>query len=165
MDLAQDVWVAPGAEVVGDVRIGAQGSVWFSARVSGEEARVDLDQNVNVQDNCVVAGVAGHPVWIGAGTSLGHNAQVWGAHVEASCLIAIGSIVRAGAVIREHSIVAANAEVPEGMDVPPRSLVIGHGRILRQVTDGEVERIQHGEHEYVRLGREYLATQRARAGS
>ena len=63
-----------------------------------------------------------------------------------------------GARVGTRSIVAANATIPENMQVPPRTLVIGHGRILRQVTEAEIERIEHGADEYVRLGRDYLRT-------
>ena len=133
----------------------ADSSVFHGSLLNGQEARVELGSQANVQDNCVVAGTPGHPVWIGARVSLGHNARVYGARIEERSLIAIGATVLTGAQIGTNSIVAANATVPEGMRVPPRSLVIGHGRILRGVTDAEVERIERGADDYARLAREY----------
>jgi carbonic anhydrase/acetyltransferase-like protein (isoleucine patch superfamily) len=157
-----DPWIAPSAQLLGDVTMGAESSVWYSTVVDGTAAPVVIDGQANVQDNCVVAGTEGHPARIGARVSLGHNARVYGAVIEERSLIAIGATVLPGAIIGARSIVAANATVPEGMHVPPRSLVIGRGRIQREVRDAEVERIENGATDYVRLSREHMSTQRTR---
>jgi carbonic anhydrase/acetyltransferase-like protein (isoleucine patch superfamily) len=148
-------FVAPNARVIGDVRLADDSSVWFGTVVRGEVAYVEIGPEANVQDNCVVEGLAGHPVRIGARTTLGHNARVFGATVGERSMIAIGATVLAGAQIGTHSIVAANATVPEGMLVPSRTLVIGQGRILREVTEAEIERIENGATSYARLGQAY----------
>ena len=153
--LAIDAYVAPGAVLVGDVRMAAESSVFHGTVLRGEAAPVELGPQANVQDNCIVEGTPGHPVRIGARVSLGHNARVSGATIEERSLIAIGAILLPGAHIGSHSIVAANAVVPEGMVVPSRTLVIGHGRLLREVTDAEIARVEHGATDYARLGREY----------
>jgi carbonic anhydrase/acetyltransferase-like protein (isoleucine patch superfamily) len=155
VDRAVDTYVAPGAQVVGEVRMAAESSVFHSAVVRGEAAPVELGTQANVQDNCVVEGTPGHPASIGARVSVGHNARVFGATVEERSLIAIGATVLPGAHIGTHSIVAANATVPEDMVVPPRSLVIGHGRVVRSVTEAEIARIEFGATDYARLSREY----------
>ena len=133
----------------------AESSVFHGSVLRGEAAPVELDYRANVQDNCVVEATPGHPVRIGTRVSLGHNARVFGATIEEASLIAIGATVREGAHIGSQSIVAANATVPEGTVVPPRTLVIGHGRLLREVTEAEIARIEHGATDYARLGREY----------
>jgi carbonic anhydrase/acetyltransferase-like protein (isoleucine patch superfamily) len=150
-----DAYVAPGATLTGDVRIGADASIFHGSVVRAEAASVTIEAEANVQDNCVIEATPGHPVVIGARTSVGHNARVYGATIDAAALIAIGATVHPGARVGTHAIVAANAEVPEGMQVPPGKLVIGRGRILRDVTEAEVERIEHGATEYVRLSRDY----------
>jgi carbonic anhydrase/acetyltransferase-like protein (isoleucine patch superfamily) len=142
--------------VSGDVRLAAESSVWFASTVSGEAAPVEIGPQANIQDNCVVEGTPGHPVRIGARVTLGHNARVHGATVEDRSMVAIGATVLPGAHIGVNSIVAANATVPEGTLVPPRTLVIGQGRLLRGVTEAEIERIERGATDYVRLSREYL---------
>ena len=152
---AVDAYIAPGALLIGDVRMAAESSVFHGSVLRGEAALVEIGPQANVQDNCVVEATPGHPVRIGARTSLGHNARVFGAMIEEASLIAIGATVREGAHIGSHSIVAANATVPEGTVVPPRTLVIGHGRLLREVTEAEIARIEHGATDYARLGREY----------
>ncbi len=155
VDRAVDAYIAPGADVIGDVRMGAESSVFHGAVLRGEAAYVELGQQANVQDNCIVEGTPGNPARIGARVSLGHNARVFGATIDPASLIAIGATVLAGAHVGAHSIVAANATVPEGMVVPPRTLVIGHGRVLREVTETEIARIEHGATDYARLCREY----------
>ena len=152
---AVDIYIAPGAELIGDVRLAAESSVFHGTILRGEAAYVEIGAQANVQDNCVVEGTPGHPARIGARVSLGHNARVFGATIEARSLIAIGATVLPGAQVGSHSIVAANATVPAGMVVPPRTLVIGHGRLLREVTEAEIDRIEHGATDYVRLSREY----------
>jgi len=158
VETAADAFIAPGAAVTGQVRLGPGASVWYCAVVSGDAAPVEIAASANAQDNCVLEGTPGHPVFIGAGTTVGHNARVYGARVEAGCLIAIGSAVHQGAHIGAGSIVAANATVPEGLAVPPGCLVIGQGRVLRDVTEAERERIARGAREYLRLGAEHRAT-------
>jgi carbonic anhydrase/acetyltransferase-like protein (isoleucine patch superfamily) len=156
--LPADAFIAPTARLLGDVRLGAGASIWYGALVDGRPASVELAPGANVQDNAVVEATPGHPVSIGAGTSVGHNAHVVGATIEPSSLVAIGSTVQQGARIGADSIVAANAVVPAGERVPPGSLVIGAGRIRRQVSAAEVERIRRGEREYRRLAAEHRAT-------
>lgn len=138
------------------MQLAGESSVWFGSVVRGEAAPVELGPQANVQDNCVVEGTPGHPVRIGARVTLGHNARVFGATVEERSMVAIGATVLQGAHVGLNAIVAANATVPEGMVVPPRTLVIGNGRVLRAVTEAEIERIEHGATDYVRLCREYL---------
>jgi carbonic anhydrase/acetyltransferase-like protein (isoleucine patch superfamily) len=162
-----DAYVAPGATLIGDVRMATDSSVFPGSVIRAEAASVTIEAEANVQDNCVIEATHGHPVVIGARTSVGHNARVYGATIEPAALIAIGATVNAGARVGTYAIVAANAVVPEGMEVPPRKLLIGNGRILREVTEAEIERIEHGATEYARLSREYrLSTpKRPSAGS
>ena len=153
--IAPDAFVAPGARLMGDVRMASESGVFPGAVLNGEAAPVEIGAQANVQDNAIVEATPGHPVSIGERTTLGHNARVYGATVEASAMIAIGATVLPGAHVGRNAIVAANAVVPEGMHVPPRTLVIGQGRQLREVSDAEIQRIESGATGYVRLGREY----------
>lgn len=148
-------FVAPTARVEGNVTLAPGSSVFFSAVVRGVDAPVEVGANTNVQDNCLVEGTPGHPARLGANASLGHNARVLGATIEAGTLIAIGATVLPGAHVGSRCIVAANATVPEGMQVPDGSLVVGQGRIMRPVSDAEVDRIDYGVSEYRRLSSDY----------
>jgi carbonic anhydrase/acetyltransferase-like protein (isoleucine patch superfamily) len=156
--LGRGAYLAPGALLSGEVVLGDESSVFPGAILDGVAAPVEICARANVQDNCVLEGRPGYPVRIGERVTVGHNARVIGAVVEADSLIAIGASVLAGARVGTNSIVAANATVPEGMQVPPNTLVIGHGRLLRPVTEAETQRIQRGAREYVRLAREYATS-------
>jgi carbonic anhydrase/acetyltransferase-like protein (isoleucine patch superfamily) len=156
--VSPEAYVALGSTLIGDVRMAAGSSVFHGAVLRGDAAPIEIGLEANVQDNCVVEATPGHPVFIGARVSLGHNARVYGATIEERALIAIGATVMPGARVGTYSIVAANAVVPEGMQVPPRMLLLGNGRLLRAVTEDEIERIEHGATEYARLTAEYLRT-------
>jgi carbonic anhydrase/acetyltransferase-like protein (isoleucine patch superfamily) len=150
-----DAYVAPGARLTGNVGMGSESSVFHGAAVRGEAASVEIGPQANVQDNCVVEATPGHPVTIGERVTLGHNARVYGATIDDRAMIAIGATVLQGAHVGRYAIVAANATVPENMLVPDRKLVIGVGRILRDVSNAEIARIESGASEYARLSREY----------
>ena len=150
-------YVAPGAQIRGQVRLGRDSSIWFGACLNGEAAPIVLAEEANIQDNCVIESTPGHPVRIGARVSVGHNARVVGATIEPRSLVAIGATVLPGARVGTHAIVAAKATVPEGMVVPERALVVGHGRVVRELTEAEIERIERGANEYIRLAREHRA--------
>ena len=154
---APDVFVAPSARLVGAVRLAPRANVWFGALLRGEAAPVELAEGANVQDNCRVEGAPGHPARLGPYASMGHNARLIGATVEGQVLVAIGAVVLPGARVGTLSIIAANATVPEGMWVPPRSLVMGQGRIVRAVTEEEIARIRRTATNYLRLAEEYRA--------
>jgi carbonic anhydrase/acetyltransferase-like protein (isoleucine patch superfamily) len=153
----EGVFIAPSAQVQGDVHLSNGANVWFGSLVDGTDGPVELAEAANVQDNCQVRGVAGHQTSLGHRAAMGHNARLLGGVVEDRVLIAIGATVLPGAHVGTYSIIAANATVPEGMVVPPRSLVIGQGRIVREVTEAEMARIERTGNEYLRLASEYLA--------
>lgn len=154
--LADGVFVAPNAEVVGDVTMAERSSVWFSSVLRANGAPVSLGVGSDVQDNCLVDSQPGRPARLGNYTSLGHGAVVHGSVLEDHVLIAMNATVMPGCTIGTGSIVAANATVPPGTVVPPRSLVIGNeGRVVRQVTDAEYDRIELTSDHYMELARQY----------
>lgn len=155
LGVASDVFIAPGARLLGEVRMASGANVWFGASLDGSAGLVEIDEGANVQDNGDVRGVSGATTRLGRRAAMGHNAQLIGAVVEEDVLIAIGARVMEGARVGTLSIVAANATVPKGMTVPPRSLVIGNGQIVRQVNEVEIERIRRTAREYLRLSGEY----------
>ena len=154
--LAVDVFVAPNAEVIGDVEMAERSSVWFSSVIRADGAPVSLGVGADVQDNAVVDSLPGQPCRLGDGTTLGHGAVVHASIVAEHVLVAMNATVLPGCTIGAGSIVAANAIVPAGTVVPPDSLVIGsEGRVLRQIRGGERERILSTNASYVRLAAEY----------
>ncbi len=155
--LAADVFVAPGAYLIGDVRAAEGSNVWFGSVLRGDVAEIVLGRGANVQDNCTIHTDSGRPAILEEFVALGHNAIVHSATVEANSLIGIAAVVLARSHIGSGSIIGANALVTEDSVIPPRSLVLGTpGRVVRQVTDEEYERLCLGTaRRYYELAREY----------
>ncbi len=154
--LAEDVWIAPNAEVIGDVELAERSSVWFSSLIRSNGAPVSLGVGTDVQDNSLVESAPGQPARLGNYVSLGHGATVRGAELDDHVLIAMHAVVLPGCRIGTGTIVAANATVPEGTVVPPNSLVVGdQGRIVRETTEAERGRIRDTSSHYMELARHY----------
>jgi carbonic anhydrase/acetyltransferase-like protein (isoleucine patch superfamily) len=151
-------WLAPNATVIGDARIEAGASVFYGAVVRADMAAVRLGAHSNLQDNVVVHTDTGLPAIIGAGVTVGHAAVVHGCVIEDRCLIGMHATVLNGAVVGAGSLVAAGSVVREAAVVPPRSLVAGvPGKVLRELTDQEYERVVGGAGVYVELAARHRA--------
>ncbi|MBT3153953.1 gamma carbonic anhydrase family protein [Streptomyces sp. CHD11] len=138
--VADGVFVAPTASVIGDVTLEAGASVWYGAVLRGDVERISVGTDSNVQDNCTLHADPGFPVTVGERVSIGHNAVVHGAAVGDDCLVGMGATVLNGAVIGAGSLVAAQALVPQGMVVPPGSLVAGvPAKVRRELSAEERE--------------------------
>jgi carbonic anhydrase/acetyltransferase-like protein (isoleucine patch superfamily) len=159
--IAADVFVAPDAYVIGKVTIGARSSIWFGATLRGDNEPLTIGEGVDIQDHSILHTDAGFPLVLGDYVSLGHNAVVHGAVVEDHVLIAMSATVLTGARIGAGSLIAANALVPEGREIPPRSLVVGTpGKVVREVTQAEYERICQTSSDYMKLAQQYLEMDR-----
>ncbi len=135
-------WVAPGAIVVGDVDLGAEVSIWYSAVIRADAEAISVGDGSNIQDGSVLHADPGFPARIGRNVVVGHRAVLHGCTVEDGALIGIGSIVMNGAVIGAGSLVGAGALVSEGTVIPPGSLVLGApGRVKRELSQAERDRI------------------------
>jgi carbonic anhydrase/acetyltransferase-like protein (isoleucine patch superfamily) len=145
-------FVDVSAQVIGDVQIGAESSVWMNVVVRGDVNFIRIGARSNVQDLTLVHVMKEtHPVVIGDNVTIGHNAVVHGCVIEDRCLIGMGAILLNGCRIGTGSIVAAGALVPEGMVVPPGSMVMGvPGKVRRALTADEDASIQWYADNYVR---------------
>ncbi|WP_125099224.1 gamma carbonic anhydrase family protein [Leucobacter chromiireducens] len=153
--LAGGVWLAPGAVVVGDVVLAEEVSVWYNAVVRGDSDVVRIGPRTNLQDGVVVHTQKGDPAVIGADVSVGHNATIHGATIEAGCLVGMGATVLSGATVGAGALIAAGALVPQGVSVPAHSLFAGvPGRVIRElrpeeragVRDNAANYLQYTEH-------------------
>jgi carbonic anhydrase/acetyltransferase-like protein (isoleucine patch superfamily) len=151
-----DAYVHSAAHVIGDVTLAAGASVWPTAVLRGDTAPIVVGADSNVQDGTILHVDHGVPCTIGARVAIGHRAIVHGATVEHDCLIGMGAILLNRVVVGTGSIVGAGALCPEGMVVPPNSLVLGvPGRIVRETTAEERERIGKTVEAYLALQREH----------
>ncbi len=149
-------FIASTATVIGDATIAKEASVWFSAVVRADAEPIRIGEGSNVQDTAVLHVDPGFPCIIGARVTVGHGAIIHGATVEDDVLIGMGARILNGARIGSLSIVAAGALVPEGMQVPPRSLVMGiPGKVVRPVNDADIEKIKHGAVAYIERAKNY----------
>jgi len=144
------VFIAEGAVVIGDVFISSHASVWYQSVVRGDINSVHIGARTNIQDGSVIHVTQVHPVVVGDDVTIGHRAIAHGCTIGDCSLIGMGAIVLDGAVVGKNAIVAAGAVVKEGFAVPERTLVAGvPARIMRELTDGEVEHIRQSAAHYV----------------
>lgn len=149
---------ASNSMVVGDVALGKDASVWFSAVIRGDVAAVRIGRRSNVQDNATVHCDTGVPNDIGDDVVIGHNAVVHGRSVGDGTLIGMSATVLGGVVLGKQCLVAAGAVVPPGMVVPDGMVVMGvPGRIVRPVTDKDLQYMRWLSGHYVELAGRYLA--------
>ncbi len=149
-------FVAPTSVVLGDVTLGAESSVWYTAVLRGDVAPITIGSQTNVQDGTIVHVDEGVPCMIGRRVGIGHRAIIHGCTIEDDCLIGMGSILLNNVHVGSGSVIAAGAVIPEGMRVPPGSLVMGvPGRIVRLVDAELTERIRETWEHYVVRAREY----------
>jgi len=133
-----EAWIAPGAVVIGSVRLGRAASVWYGAVLRADGDEIIVGPECNIQDLCCLHVDPGEPVVLEDRVSLGHHATVHGAHVGAGALIGIGAVVLGGARIGAGTLVAAGTVVPPGREFPAGVLVAGvPGRVVRELTDDD----------------------------
>ena len=150
-------FVADSADLIGAVDIAQHASIWYQVVIRADDEPVTIGEGTNVQDGSIIHIDAGMPTVLGKGVTVGHRAIVHGAVVEDHVLISMGAVILSGARIGKHSIVGAGALVLENMDVPPGSLVLGvPGRVVRSVTDDQIERIHRTAEGYVERRGIYL---------
>ncbi len=146
------------AQVIGDVTLGPESSVWMAAVIRGDVNDIRIGARSNIQDGTVVHVMHGvHPTRIGDDVTIGHGAIVHGCTIGHRVLIGMGATVLNGAIVGDDSIVAARALVPEGMVIPPRSMVMGMpARVKRGLSDAEIASILDYAQNYVRYRQDYM---------
>ncbi len=150
------VYIAPGAQVIGDVTIGAESSVWFNAVVRGDSSSITIGERTNIQDLCVLHVDRGHSLTIGDDVTVGHGAIVHGCTVGNRVLVGMGAIILNDAVIGDDCIIGAGALVTGGVTIPAGSLVLGSpAKVVRPVTEEQKRDTLANGAVYVRHAREY----------
>ena len=162
--VATDAYVDPTAQVIGDVEVGTESSVWMNVVIRGDVNRIRIGRRTNVQDGTVVHVMNHtHPTTIGDEVTIGHAAIVHGCTIGDRVLVGMGAILLNGVHIASDCIVAAGTLLPEGARVPERSLVMGSpGKVRRALTDEEVASIRWYANNYVGYRLEYMPRARPR---
>lgn len=149
-------WIAPGATLIGKVRLDAGANVWFGAVLRGDNELIHIGENSNVQDGTVMHTDMGYPMTIGKNVTIGHNVMMHGCTVGDCSLIGINSVILNGAKIGKHCLIGANSLIPEGKVIPDGSLVMGSpGKVVRELTEAQKQMLEASAAHYVENARRY----------
>lgn len=163
--IAEHVFIAQSADVIGRVSIGKDSSIWFGVVVRGDVHRIEIGERTSIQDKSMVHVTHhkredesdGHPTIVGNDVTVGHSVVLHGCRIEDACLIGMSSTILDGAVIGKESIVGAGSLVTKGKIFPPRSLIMGSpAKIVRELTDEEVKELYASANRYVSFKDQYL---------
>lgn len=156
--IAESAWIADSAQVMGDVALGADASVWFGTVVRGDTAHITIGEGTNVQDASVLHADEGMPLTIGRHVTVGHQVMLHGCTIGDESLIGIGAIVLNGAKIGKNCLVGAGALVTEGKEFPDGSMIIGSpARVVRQLTPEQIEGLRRSAQHYIHNARRFRA--------
>ncbi len=164
-DIAEKVFVAPSADVIGRVRVGKDSSIWFGAVVRGDVHRIEVGERTSIQDLSMVHVThykgddesTGFPTIIGSDVTIGHSVTLHGCTIEDGCLVGMSATILDGAVIGKESIVGAGSLVTPNKKFPPRSMIMGSpAKVVRELSDEEVKGLYEHAGRYVGFKDEYL---------
>ena len=148
--MADSAWVADSAQVIGNVHLGADASVWFGTVVRGDTATITIGEGTNVQDASVLHADVGMPLVIGRHVTVGHQVMLHGCTIGDETLIGIGAIVLNGAKIGKNCLVGAGALVTEGKEFPDGSMILGSpARVVKQLSAEQIQGLRRSAQHYI----------------
>jgi len=151
-------WVAPSADLIGDVRVGAEASVWFGAIIRADNTPIEIGARTNVQDGAIGHSDPGFPLIIGSTVTVGHQAILHGCTIGAGALIGMGAKVLNGASIGPGSLVGPGALVTEGKQFPGGVLIVGSpARVVRELSEQERQMLELSALHYAEKAARYAA--------
>jgi len=151
-------FIADSAEVIGNVRLAPNTSIWFGSVLRGDNELIDIGENSNVQDNCTFHTDPGFPMTVGKNCTIGHNVVLHGCTIEDGALIGMGAIVMNGARIGKGCVIGAGTVIPEGKTFADNSLVVGApARVVRTLDPEQSAAMLGGAQRYVENGRRFRA--------
>lgn len=153
-----NIFLAPSADVIGDVEIGNDSSVWFNTVIRGDVHFIRIEERTNIQDLSILHVTRKtHPLIIGNDVTVGHHVTLHGCTISNRVLIGMGAVLLDGAVISDDAIVGAGALITEGMTIPPFTLAIGvPAKIKRGLTEEEIAFLRKSAQNYVELAQLYI---------
>ena len=156
--VADSAWVADSAQVMGNVVLGEDSSVWFGTVIRGDTETITVGRGSNIQDASVLHADIGKPLTIGDNVTVGHQVMLHGCTIGDECLIGMGAIVLNGAKIGRHCLVGAGALVTEGKEFPDGSMIIGSpAKAVRQLTPEQIEGLKLSAQHYMDNARRFRA--------
>lgn len=135
-----DTWIAPDANVIGNIVLEAGASIWFGSTLRGDNEVIHIGAGTNVQENTVMHTDVGYPLHIGAGCTIGHKVMLHGCTIGENSLIGMGATVLNGAKIGKNCLIGAGALITEGKVIPDGSLVMGApGKVVRELDETAIQ--------------------------
>ncbi|MDB5909487.1 MAG: gamma carbonic anhydrase family protein [Massilia sp.] len=151
-------WVADSAKLIGKVTLGANATVWYGVTIRGDNERITIGPDSNVQEGTVMHTDMGFPMTLGTGVSIGHMAMLHGCTIGDGALIGIQAVIMNGARIGKGCLVGAGALVTEGKEFPDNTLILGSpAKAVRTLAEGDVARLREIADGYVARGKLYRA--------
>lgn len=155
-NISKQAWVADNADVIGKVILEDDVSIWFQTVIRADCDDIIIQKGSNIQDGCILHTDQNHTLHIGSMVTIGHGCIIHGCEIASNTLVGMGAIIMNGASVGAHCIIGAGAVVTEHMKIPPRSLVVGcPARIVKQVSDQQIEEIKENAIHYQVLSKEY----------
>ncbi len=155
-DTVQAAFVAENASVIGNVSLQKGSSVWFNAVLRGDSNTIEIGEESNIQDGCILHADEDFPLKIGNGVTVGHGAILHGCTISDGCLVGMGSIVLNGAVIGKNCMVGAGALVTGGKIFDEGQLILGSpAKAVRPLTPEEIEDCRKAAAHYAELAKKY----------
>lgn len=149
-DIADNAYVAPSAQIIGNVKMADHSSVWFGAVIRGDNDLIEIGARTNIQDNSVLHTDPGIPLTIGDGVIVGHRVMLHGCKIGENTLIGIGATILNGAEIGKNCIIGAHSLITEGKVIPDGSMVVGSpGRIIKSLTEQHFQMLRINSEVYV----------------
>jgi len=154
----ESCFVAPSADVIGDVTVGPKSSIWHRVVLRGDVDRIEVGSCSNIQDGTIVHVAEGFPTIIGNNVTIGHGAIIHGCIIKDGAFIGMGATIMDGAVIGEGALIGAGALVTEGKEIPPHTLVMGvPARVIKELPPEYIEIAKKRPLEYAELAQKYKA--------
>ncbi len=163
--IKKSVFIAPSADVIGDVKIGKDSALWFGCVVRADIHKIRIGKRTNIQDLSMIHVTHytksdksdGNPTIIGDDVTVGHRVMLHGCEIEDACLIGMSATILDGAVIGKESIVGAGSLVTKNKKFPPRSLIMGSpAKVIRELNDDEVAFLYKSAKSYVEFKNRYI---------
>lgn len=155
--IGKHVYIAPGAQIIGDISIGEYSSIWFNCVLRGDIEAITIGDRTNIQDLCVIHTNRGQPTVIEDDVSIGHSCVLHACRIGKGSLIGMGSIILNGSEIGEYSLVAAGSLIPERKKFPARSLILGSpAKVVRELSSEEIASLQNTVDRYLLRAKEYM---------
>ncbi len=151
----ESTFIFDSADIIGNVTLAEGVSIWANVSIRGDNAAIAIGRNSNIQEGSVLHVDVGVPMHIGDNVTVGHQAMLHGCTIQDGALIGMQAIVLNNAIIGRNCLIGAGAIIPEGRIIPDNSLVVGVGKIVRELSADELQNMRENTQSYVKRGHEY----------